>query len=112
VTAVHHAILTSIDAYAPRAIWPRPPKIAARAAAEMAHLGIDDLRRLHDVATATDAARIHLASGTISREEIDAVIRWRVRRARLGTLLWLALWLLGLAATVTAAAKGWYPGSP
>ncbi len=108
---MYQAIQTSIDLYAPKAIWPRPPRIDQRAAAEVAHLGTDDLRALLDIAIVTDTVRIQLHSGTIGREELSALIAWRVRRARIGTLLWLALWVLGVGATVTAAAKGWYIGT-
>lgn len=64
----------------------------------------DDLRRLYQT---TEGDIIRLRDGIVSRVQLAAVVRWRVFWAQAGYGLLLLVSVIGMVASVIAAAEGW-----
>jgi hypothetical protein len=84
-------------------IWPNKPKLDARNAEDVRLYSTDDLRHLYH---AEKSNLIPLRDGIITREEIRAVILWRVWWMRSRYFLLLLVSIIGAFAAVIAAIEG------
>lgn len=88
-------------------IWPLKPKLDPRNGEELRLYATDDLRHLYQ--TPEHGSLIRLRDGIVSRDELKAVILWRVWWQGFGYSLLLLVSAIGAVAAVIAAVEGWHP---